>query len=79
MSASSQKVLGIGVTCLRLRIVSQATNARDGMAQFSQFKPDITLLDLRLPDVDGLNVLTKLCAQVRDPKIVIPYDLGSRC
>jgi two-component system NarL family response regulator len=38
---------------------------------FRQFKPDITLLNLRLQDVDGLNVLTTLRAQARDPKVVI--------
>jgi len=54
-----------------MRLVGQATNAREGMAQFAQLKPDITLLDLRLPDVDGLIVLSTLRGQARDPKIVI--------
>jgi len=52
-------------------LVAQATNARDGISQFIAHNPDITLLDLRLPDVDGLNVLSELRANSRDAKIVV--------
>jgi DNA-binding NarL/FixJ family response regulator len=52
-------------------LVAQATNAKDGIAQFNAHKPDITLLDLRLPDLDGLSVLSTLRGNSRDARIVI--------
>ena len=38
-------------------LVSQATDASEALAQFRQHRPDITLMDLRLPRVDGTAVL----------------------
>jgi DNA-binding NtrC family response regulator len=37
--------------------VIKAANGRDGIAAFNNHAPDVTLLDLRLPDIDGLQVL----------------------
>jgi DNA-binding NarL/FixJ family response regulator len=52
-------------------LVAQATNARDGISQFAAHNPDITLLDLRLPDLDGLSVLSKLREISPKARIVI--------
>jgi len=52
-------------------LIAQATNAKDGVARFLECRPDITLLDLRLPDTDGLTVLTTLKEHSREARIVI--------
>jgi DNA-binding NarL/FixJ family response regulator len=52
-------------------LVGQAVNGRDGIAHFEQMKPNITLLDLRLPDTDGLSVLATIRERSRDAKVVI--------
>lgn len=36
-----------------MRLVAQATNAVEAMAEFLRHRPDITLMDLRLPQWDG--------------------------
>jgi DNA-binding NarL/FixJ family response regulator len=52
-------------------LVGQAVNGRDGIACFEQMKPNVTLLDLRLPDTDGLSVLATIRERSRDAKVVI--------
>ncbi len=52
-------------------IVAQATNAKEGIAQFRAHRPDVTLLDLRLPDQDGLSALSTMRETTRDARIVI--------
>lgn len=35
-------------------------NAADGLSSFERESPDVVILDIRLPDLDGLEVLTKI-------------------
>ena len=52
------------------RIV-EATNGKDGLAQASTRSPDIILLDLGLPDLDGLEVTARLREWSQVPIVVI--------
>jgi DNA-binding NarL/FixJ family response regulator len=54
-----------------MEVVAQATTAKDGIAQFDMHRPDVTLLDLRLPDQDGLSVLAALRERTRGARIVV--------
>jgi two-component system OmpR family response regulator len=40
--------------------VASAMSGRDAVAQARQFRPDLVLLDVMLPDVDGFDVLRRL-------------------
>jgi DNA-binding NarL/FixJ family response regulator len=37
-----------------MRLVAEASNGREAVALFRLHKPDVTLMDLRLPDLDGI-------------------------
>jgi DNA-binding NarL/FixJ family response regulator len=52
-------------------LVSQATNASDAMAQFHQHRPDITLMDLRLPDKDGMTALMAIRKDFPDARVIM--------
>ena len=49
----------------------EAETARDGLAQAAQHNPKLVLLDLGLPDLDGLEVTARLREWTRTPIIVI--------
>ena len=49
----------------------ESTDARDGLAQAATRAPDVILLDLGLPDVDGLEVTHRLREWTQIPIIVI--------
>lgn len=41
-------------------LVGQAEDSEEGFDLFKQHKPDITLMDLRIPGMDGISALTEL-------------------
>jgi DNA-binding NarL/FixJ family response regulator len=52
-------------------LVGQAADALDGIRQFRQHKPDITLMDLRLPDTDGIAALLTIRAEFPNARIIM--------
>jgi DNA-binding NarL/FixJ family response regulator len=52
-------------------LVSQATNATDALAQFRQHRPDITLMDLRLPGTDGMAALMAIRKDFPDARVIM--------
>ena len=51
--------------------VVEATSAREGLAQAAGRNPEVILLDLGLPDMDGLEVTREIRRVARTPIIVI--------
>jgi DNA-binding NarL/FixJ family response regulator len=52
-------------------VVAQASNADEAMAQFRKHKPDVTLMDLRLPGMSGLDTMIAIRTEFRDARIII--------
>ena len=40
--------------------VASAGNGKDGLAMITSLLPDVVLLDLGLPDMDGIEILKKI-------------------
>jgi two-component system response regulator HydG len=57
-------------------IVSQAFTYSDGRKKFIEFQPDIVLTDLRLPDHDGLELLTLLKSESSKVPVVLMTSYG---
>lgn len=53
-----------------------AGNAKDGLAEFFQLRPDLVLLDLGLPDVAGLDVLARIRDLSTTPVIILTASDG---
>ena len=58
-------------------LVSTALTGKDGLAEAAQFHPDVVLLDLKLPDLSGLDVLQQLKKLPRPPAVVMVSAHGS--
>lgn len=54
-----------------MTLIGQAADAKSGITEFRVKQPNITLLDLRLPDSDGLSVLKLMRDISRDARIVV--------
>lgn len=48
-----------------------AENAEEGLEKYEEVDPDLVLLDIRLPDRDGIEVLKDLHEQFSDPTVIM--------
>ncbi|RLB38941.1 MAG: sigma-54-dependent Fis family transcriptional regulator [Deltaproteobacteria bacterium] len=51
--------------------VLKADTATQGLAMFDQHVPEVVILDIRLPDANGLDVLSEIRARRRDAKVIM--------
>jgi two-component system KDP operon response regulator KdpE len=54
--------------------VAVATTGREALALVSALEPDVVLLDLGLPDIDGIEVCQQLRRWYRNPIVVVSAD-----
>lgn len=54
-----------------MRVVGDAASGRDAIIKFREHRPDVTLMDLRLPDMSGIDVLIAIRSEFADARIVM--------
>ena len=54
-----------------MALVAQASNATEGMAEFRHHRPDITLMDLRLPGTNGMDALIAIRGEYPQARIIM--------
>lgn len=56
--------------------IAQAENGFQAIALFRQHQPDVTLMDLRMPEVEGVEAITAIRAQSKSARIIVltTYD-----
>jgi DNA-binding NarL/FixJ family response regulator len=54
-----------------MTMVAQSANGQDAIQQFKLHQPDVTLMDLRLPDMDGIDVMTGIRAEFPEARIIM--------
>src|SRR5262249_53707952 len=52
-------------------LVAQASNAIEAMAEFRRHKPDVTLMDLRLPGTNGTDALITIKGEFPQARIIM--------
>ena len=68
--ADDHEVIRTGLASLLagsdIEIVAEAANGKDAVKQAEKFHPDVILLDIRMPDGDGLATLENSTARSRN-------------
>ena len=74
------QVIRIGLASLLagsdIEIVGEAASGKESVEQAVRIKPDVILLDIRMPDGDGLSILRELNSAAPDSRVVMlsTYD-----
>jgi DNA-binding NarL/FixJ family response regulator len=54
-----------------MRLVASASSGKEGILKHREHKPDVTLMDLRLPDLSGIEVMLAIRAECPDARIIL--------
>ncbi len=54
-----------------MTVVGSASTGREGLEQYRQHQPDITLMDLRMPDMGGVEAIRTIRAEFPSAKIIV--------
>src|SRR5215469_1583487 len=54
-----------------MRLVAEATNGREALQSFRQHRPDVTLMDLAMPDVDGIAAIARIRSEFPTARIIV--------
>jgi two-component system, NarL family, response regulator len=59
-----------------MTVVAEASNGREVVDLFRQHRPDVTLLDLRMPQIDGVEAIAIIREEFRNARIIVltTYD-----
>ncbi|HEV2415864.1 MAG TPA: response regulator [Candidatus Dormibacteraeota bacterium] len=58
-------------------VVGEAETGKEALTKARRLKPDIVLLDIQLPDVDGLAVSASLTSDATSPVVVLVSTRGA--
>jgi DNA-binding NarL/FixJ family response regulator len=54
-----------------MELVAEATNGREAIQAFRQFRPDITLMDLQMPEMNGIDAMLAIRSEFPNARIIV--------
>src|SRR6476646_3392201 len=54
-----------------MTLVAEASNGREAIQQFRTHRPDITLMDLQMPEMSGLDAMITILGEFPDARIIV--------
>lgn len=54
-----------------MEIVAQAATGREAIEEFRKHRPGVVLMDLRLPDISGIEAMIAICKEFPDARIIV--------
>src|SRR5580698_681217 len=54
-----------------MKLVGEASNGREALEEFRKHRPDLTLMDLQMPDMDGIEAMVAICSEFPEARIIV--------
>ena len=76
LSVDDHPLLRAGVAALigtqpDMTIVGEATSGREAIETFRSARPDITLMDLQMPEMDGIDAILAIRSEFPNARIIV--------
>ena len=52
-------------------VVDEATSGREALEKADQHKPDVVLMDIRMPDIDGIDATRQLLEKHPEARVIM--------
>ena len=54
-----------------MELVAEALNGREAVEHFRKHRPDITLMDLQMPEMNGIDALSAIRGEFPEARIIV--------
>ena len=54
-----------------MELIGEASNGREGLDLFRRFRPDITLMDLQMPEMNGIDAIGAIRGEFPEARIIV--------
>lgn len=54
-----------------MNLVAEASNGREALEQFRRHRPDVTLMDLQMPEINGIDAIIAIREEFPDARIIV--------
>src|SRR5262245_47236003 len=52
-------------------LVAEGSNGREAIEQFRRHRPDVTLMDLQMPEMNGVDAMISICEEFPSARIIV--------
>src|ERR1700688_2441079 len=66
-----QGIAGLVAVHSDMSLVAEASNGREAIQQFRTHRPDVTLMDLQMPEMNGLDAVIAIRGEFPEAKIIV--------
>jgi DNA-binding NarL/FixJ family response regulator len=66
-----QGIAGLVADQSDMSLVAEASNGREAILQFRALRPDVTLMDLQMPEMNGLDAIAAIRGEFPEARIVV--------
>jgi two-component system chemotaxis response regulator CheY len=77
-SAFARKNIGNIVSMLGGVVVGEATNGNEAVSLYFELIPDLVLLDITMPELDGVETLRRIMLKDDSAKVIIVSSIGHK-
>jgi DNA-binding NarL/FixJ family response regulator len=66
-----QGIAGLVAVQADMNLIAEAANGREAIQQFHRHRPDITLMDLQMPEMNGLEAIIAIRGECPEARIIV--------
>ena len=66
-----QGIIGLVSGQTDMKLVAEASNGREAIQQFRKHRPDVTLMDVQMPEMNGVDAIIAICGEFSEARIIV--------